>query len=203
MLPFLEHSGLRPFRSPNPAQEYIARERIDVVALQETIKADFTYRDLAAYDPLHRFVWGWVPSCGHSGGLLLGCNSDVCDVVRWDAGTFFIPVTIKHMISFVSWAIVCVYGPADHSRAADFLGEIQSLVGAKQAANIPIVLGGDFNLIRTGADKNNHDIDWPRVNLLNNTIVACALREIARTGARFTWTNKQLSWCVVFSIVSL
>ena len=82
-----------------------------------------------------------MPSVGYSGGLLLGCNSDVCDVVSWDVGAFFISVTIKHRISLASWAIVCVYGPADHSRAADFLGEIQSLVGAKQGANIPIVLG--------------------------------------------------------------
>ena len=121
----------------------------------------------------------------------------MCDVVSWDVGSFFISVTIKHRVSLASWTIVCVYGPAD------FLGEIQDLVGAKQAADIPIVLGGDFNLIRSEADKNNHNINWPRVNLFNNTIAACALREIARTGARFTWTNKQLSWCVVFSIVSL
>ena len=40
------HSGRR-----TQLRKYIARERIDVVALQETIKADFSYRDLAAYDP--------------------------------------------------------------------------------------------------------------------------------------------------------
>src|SRR3954465_14304384 len=66
-------------------------------------------------------------------------------------------------------------------------------VDHQQGANIPIVLGGDFNLIRSGADKNNRNIDWPRVTLFNNTIASCALREIARTGARFTWTNKKPS----------
>ena len=88
---------------------------------------------------------------------------------------------------------MCVYGPADHSRAADFLSEIQVLVGAKQAANIPIILGGDFNLIRSSADKNNCNIDWSRISLFNNAIAACALWELARTGARYTWTNKQLN----------
>ena len=38
-------------------KEYIARERIDVVALQETIKADFSFCDLMAFDPLQRFSW--------------------------------------------------------------------------------------------------------------------------------------------------
>ena len=93
-------------------------------------------------------------------------------------------------MSLAKWAIVCVYGPADHSRAAKVLGEIQALVGTKLAADIPIVLGGDFNLIRSGADKNTRNIDWPRVALFNNAITASALRVIARTGARFTWTNK-------------
>ena len=77
-----------------------------------------------------------------------------------------------------------------HSRATDVLGKIQALVGTKQAADIPVVLGGDFNLIRSGADKNNRNIDWPRVAMFNNAIAASALREIARTDARFTWTNK-------------
>ena len=43
------------------------------------------------------------------------------------------------------------------------------------------------------ADKNNCNIDWSRISLFNNAIAACALRELARTGARYTWTNKQLS----------
>ena len=117
----------------------------------------------------------------------------MCDIVTWDVGSFFITVTIKHRTSLATWAIVCVYGPADHSRSADFLREIQALVGAKQAANIPIVLGGDFNLIRSSADKNNDNIDWNRISLFNNAIAACALRELAWTGARYTWTNKQLN----------
>ena len=46
------HSGRR-----TQLREYIAHERIDVVALQETIKADFSYRDLAHVIP-------FIVSCG-------------------------------------------------------------------------------------------------------------------------------------------
>ena len=38
--------------------------------------------ELLVYDPLHRFDWHWVPSIGHSGGIQLGCNKDVCDVLH-------------------------------------------------------------------------------------------------------------------------
>ena len=57
---------------------------------------------------------------------------------------------------------------------------------------MPLIVGGDFNLIRSGADKNNANIDWTRVSMFNNAIAAAALREATRTGARFTRTNKQL-----------
>ena len=58
-------------------------------------------------------------------------------------------------------------------------------------AQYPIVVGGDFNLIRGEADKNNTHIHWPRVRQFNDTIATLALRELRRVGARYTWTNKQ------------
>mgnify|MGYP006267345135 CR=1 FL=1 len=140
-------------------KEYIAKERIDVVALQETIKADFSFRDLLAFDPLQRFSWHWLPSAGHSGGILMGCNNDIYDVLQWDVGVFFLSATIRHRVSGLSWVVVCVYGPADHSRSAVFLQELTNLVGAKRAINLPLVVGGDFNLIRSGANKSNANID--------------------------------------------
>uniref|UniRef100_A0A453PJM6 Endonuclease/exonuclease/phosphatase domain-containing protein n=1 Tax=Aegilops tauschii subsp. strangulata TaxID=200361 RepID=A0A453PJM6_AEGTS len=50
---------------------------------------------------------------------------------------------------------------------------------------------GDFNLIRWASDKNSPNVDRVRMRLFNDCIADLALREIARVGARFTWTNKQ------------
>ena len=134
-------------------REYMSKEHIDFVALQETIKADFSFRDLLAYDPLQRFDWFWIPSVGLSGGQLMGCNKDVCEVILWEGGTFYIAATIRHRVSQASWVIASVYGPADHARSAIFLDEITAMVGAKQSSNLPVVVGGDFNLIRSGRTK--------------------------------------------------
>jgi hypothetical protein len=54
-----------------------------------------------------------------------------------------------------------------------------------------VVVAGDFNLIRGSADKSNANIDWSRVRLFNDSIARMDLGEIKRTGARFTWSNKQ------------
>uniref|UniRef100_A0A453J5N8 Uncharacterized protein n=1 Tax=Aegilops tauschii subsp. strangulata TaxID=200361 RepID=A0A453J5N8_AEGTS len=51
---------------------------------------------------------------------------------------------------------------------------------------------GDFNLIRWASYKSSPNVDRVRMRLFNDSIADLALREIARVGARFTWTNKQV-----------
>ncbi|KAE8797229.1 hypothetical protein D1007_27660 [Hordeum vulgare] len=139
--------------------EYMKKECINVVTLQETIKADFTFKDLLAIDPLQRLDWHWVASTSHLGRLRMGCTHDACDVIVWEYGVFFIVATVRHHVSGLSWVVGCVYGPADHTRSAEFLSELIDLVGVKGATNLPRIMGGDFNLIRSGTDKNNGNVD--------------------------------------------
>jgi hypothetical protein len=84
---------------------------------------------------------------------------------------------------------VLVYGPADHGRSAEFLDELTLFVSS---APFPVVVGGDFNLIRGIGDKSNGIVNWPRVRRFNDALANMSLREISRVGARFTWTNRQL-----------
>jgi hypothetical protein len=86
------------------------------------------------------------------------------------------------------WEIIIVYGPADHRRSATFLEELSRKVSASQ---LPVVIGGDFNLIRSADDKNNDRVSYPRMQVFNDCIADLGLRELDRVGARFTWTNRQ------------
>jgi hypothetical protein len=88
------------------------------------------------------------------------------------------------------WCFILVYGPADHARTGEFLDELGAEV---RACNLPVVVGGDFNLIRRASDKSNGIVNWPRVRHFNDVVAALALRELHRVGARFTWTNNQSS----------
>lgn len=54
-------------------------------------------------------------------------------------------------------------------------------------------MGGDFNLIRYEEDKSSGHGDQRLIFLFNDFIGRLGLREIARTGARYTRTNKQLN----------
>ena len=87
----------------------MAKERIDVVALQETIKTELRHQDIIAIDPLERFVWQHSPAQGHSGGLLLGFCSATYEVLTCEVGTFLMAARIRVRASLRELAIVQVY----------------------------------------------------------------------------------------------
>jgi hypothetical protein len=54
--------------------------------------------------------------------------------------------------------------------------------------------GGDFNLIRGAEDKNNDNINYPRILMFNDYIVRLALRELKRTGQTSRRTLSAVFW---------
>ena len=171
-------------------REFASRERLDFVALQETIKPSFTPAKLSSIDLRGCYAWHFTPATGHSRCILLGVNEDTFEVLHWSSGAFHIRADVLQLDSSTTWSFFVVYGPADHRRSPAFL---QELTGAIQASPHPLVVGGDFNMIRGSEDKNNTIITWPQVHRFNDCIANLALREIRRGGARFTWINKQLN----------
>nr|XP_040245584.1 leucine-rich repeat extensin-like protein 2 [Aegilops tauschii subsp. strangulata] len=88
------------------------------------------------------------------------------------------------------WEVIIVYDLADHSRSASFLEELLQKV---LAATLPVVVGGDFNLLRFAEDKRNAHVNFARMQMFNDCIADLGLHEIDRICARFTWTNRQAS----------
>nr|XP_020172271.1 proline-rich protein 36-like [Aegilops tauschii subsp. strangulata] len=148
---------------------------------------------LAKLDSLssHLFAWHWLPSSGnngHSGGILLGVKDATFEVGGMDRGEFFISMEIFERALNFKWEVIIVYGPADHNRSPTFLAELQQKISASP---LPVVVGGDFNLFRSPDEKNNDRVNRPRMQMFNDCIAELGLRELERTGARFTWTNRQ------------
>ena len=129
-----------------------------------------------------------APYFGHSGGILIGSKKDVCDFVAFDNGIFWASTVVCHKALNIMWEVIVVYGPTDHSLSSLFLDELSAKI---EACNLPINMGGDFNLLRSPSEKSNDNFSWPLANAFNNFISSCAIREIPRVGARFTWSNHQ------------
>jgi mannosylglycoprotein endo-beta-mannosidase len=137
-----------------------------------------------------RFFWSWLPANGHSGGVLIGFRDSVFEVDTVEIGSIFISAFVLRRANRMKLEIMGIYGPADHTSSLRFLEEISNKVAR---SNLPIIMGGDFNLMRIPMDKNNDRINWARLDLLNEHISNWAVQEIPRIGARFTWSNRQLN----------
>jgi hypothetical protein len=61
-------------------------------------------------------------------GMLLGFRDECFDVGAWRQGTFFISAPILQRKNNMKWCFFLVYGPADHRRTDEFLGELTQAV---------------------------------------------------------------------------
>ncbi|KAE8793755.1 hypothetical protein D1007_31590 [Hordeum vulgare] len=152
--------------------EYLRQEEIDIVGLQEMIRQDFSMLELKSLSR-HQFTWQWLPTTGHSGGILLGVREDAFWVEDMDRGEFFMSMAITDRQAHLSWEVIIVYGPADHGRSVEFLAELRNKV---ERCTTPVVVAGDFNLIRWASDKSSPNVDRPRMRLFNDCIADLALR---------------------------
>ena len=79
-----------------------------------------------------------------------------------------------------------MYGPAQADLKSHFLSELVR-VCSKEA--LPIIIGGDFNIIRRPDEKNNDNYNDRWLFMFNAVIDTLNLREIEMSGRKFTWAN--------------
>jgi hypothetical protein len=84
------------------------------------------------------------------------------------------------------WALVVVYGPAQPNHKESFLVELVRMCSQE---NLPLMIGGDYNILRHPSEKNNpnYNARWPF--LFNVVINGLNLRELEMSNRKFTWAN--------------
>jgi hypothetical protein len=108
--------------------------------------------------------------------MLVGVRSDTIDVLASSDGEYHIKLTIQNKADDFIWSLVAVYGAAQDTFKADFLRELVNLAKDNQ---YPMIIGGDFNLLRFQHKKSKSHFDnhWPF--LFNAVIDSLDLKEVA------------------------
>ena len=89
--------GLNACRKRSILADLITQHSVDILAVQETKKEDFTKRFLMSIS-VKLDSWFWVPSVGRSGGILFGCDSNLVTVVTVAKRQFSISVILKNRV---------------------------------------------------------------------------------------------------------
>jgi hypothetical protein len=133
----------------------IRDNHVDVVGIMKTKKKDFSSGFLKCLTWNVPFGWCYLEALGAAGGILVGANTDVFSMTVLEILNFSISVMLTNKKNGFSWKLVVVYGPAYDDRKVDFLDELEHIMVSWQG---PLLISGDFNLVRFISDKSNGQI---------------------------------------------
>ena len=182
---FWNCNGLGDLKKFKFLSDLTLENNLDFIALSEMGRGDCTQVFLKNLCGGKDFLWHVKPPRGKSGGMLLGIN-----LLRFDIGEiegeFFVKFKIRNKDDGFQWLLVSVYGAAQPSLKESFLTKLAHLC-AKDS--LPMILRGDFNIIRGPREKSNSNYNdiWPF--LFNAIIDAFNLKELDLSGRKFTWAN--------------
>jgi hypothetical protein len=166
----------------------IVEYRLDFFAVLETGRDNFSAPFLKNLCGGHDFLWYCLPPQGRSGGILAGFNSQTLKVKNVVAGDRCVKFHLVTKSDNFEWSLVVVYGAAQDAQKGEFLAEFVRLC---ENEPLPLLVGGDFNIIRRQEEKNNDNFNarWPFI--FNAIIESLDLREIALSGRQYTWACRR------------
>jgi exonuclease III len=169
-------------------KELILREKVDVLAIQES-KLALVDKNLCAR------LWGgegvgWrsAPAIGRSGGIITLWDATKGHLVESFQGQGYVGVVLLWGASKIKCVIINVYAPClIHAKKSLW---VDLLVALKVYGTNHICLLGDFNSVRSGEERNGMRVGggWSEDSRLFNVLVEnSGLVDLPLLGRKFTW----------------
>lgn len=177
--------GMNACRKRSILADLIQQHSVDILAVQETKKPDFSNRILKAISTKID-TWHWLPSIGSSGGILFGCDSDIVAVISVVKRQFSLSVVLKNRTDNQVWMYTIVYGPVISTLKSDFWAELRQI---RLSWTGLWLVSGDFNSIRSRSEKLGHNFNVRLSRNFNDFVHDSHLVEYKLYQRQFTWTN--------------
>lgn len=115
-------------------------------------------------------------------------NSDKFTMTIGAMLTYSLSVMLLDNKPGFNWKQVVLYASPYEEGKQSFVEELHSVMSNW---NGPILIGGDFNLVRFATEKSNGIINHRWADAFNDWISKWALLELNPSNKLFTWTNNQ------------
>jgi hypothetical protein len=143
---------------------------------------------LKKFDYNQDYLWVYNSAHGKSGGILCGVKKDLYDVGSFQQGEYMLQMNLWDKMNRIKWNFLVVYGAADEENKLDFLSELSSFCSRNKE---PILIGGDFNILRYSSERNRPGGNFRHSDTFNNLIHFYELRELLMFGGLYTRSNNQ------------
>lgn len=160
-----------------------------LICFQETKLHEINFfkaRSILPVNMASSFIF--APADGSRGGMLTAWDPALFSLQNHFAKPHSLTTVFSCNATNLDFAITNVYGPSDHRGSLPFL---QSLNELPSLIAVPWFLFGDFNLVRSAADKNNGQFNPTLAAAFNDAIQNLNVSEIELSDRLYTWTNKQ------------
>lgn len=138
------------------------------------------------FDPQQNYLWLCNPSKRRSGGILVGAKIELYDVGSFQQGKYMLQLNLWDKVNKVKWNLLVVYGAAQEEHKLEFLSELSAFCSKNKD---PILIGGDFNILRYSYERNRYNGAPRHSDLFNTLINFHELRELIMNGGLYTWSN--------------
>jgi hypothetical protein len=105
----------------------------------------------------------------------VGANANLFTMSVCEILDFSVSVVLVNKVSGFSFELVVVYGSAYENGKQNFLDELEKIMSSWQG---PIMVGSDFNLVRSINDKSNGIVNFKWMDLFNEWIERWGLIEL-------------------------
>jgi hypothetical protein len=112
---FWNLQGLNDPEKKSAIFEAIKDYKLVSVGLDETRKSSYSNVLLNSLFGNFDFTWGCPPARWFAGGVLIGINNDVYDIIEMDCGIYYVRCLVRYKMSGKIWNIVFVYS-APHDK---------------------------------------------------------------------------------------
>jgi endonuclease/exonuclease/phosphatase family metal-dependent hydrolase len=166
----------------------ISQSNPSIICLQETKNESFDSTCIRKFCLRRMNQFAYQPSIGLSGGIITIWNGSLFSGTIISQTRFQITVKLQCNISQDIFYVTNVYAPCDTEGRTEFIEWFMTL--DYSLYDLWIVMG-DFNMIRSTADRNRLGGNLSNILHFNSIIQEHDLEEIPLKGRNYTWSNMQ------------